>query len=70
MFVILRRVMRLFQICDVNCGPRSKVIVCGKLNRMIQCVQSASVHDGAVVLVSGAASAHRVVRSMIVRMCV
>ncbi len=50
--------------------PLSEVIVWGTPNLVIQVEQNASVQAEAVVEDRGTASAHRVVRSTMVKMCV
>ena len=55
---------------EVNCVPLSEVMVWGIPNLEIQAEQRASAHAEAVVEDKGTASAQRVVRSMIVKMCV
>jgi len=58
------------QSADVNCVPLSEVIVWGTPNLVIQVEQKASAQAEAVVEDRGTASAHRVVRSTMVKMCV
>jgi hypothetical protein len=70
MWVTLSSMVKLCQICDVNCGPQIDVIVCGRLKHKIHWVHSASAHAVAVVEVRGAASPQRVVPSMMRRMWV
>ena len=55
---------------EVNCAPLSEVIVCGTPNLVIQDEQKTSAQAEAVVEDRGTASAHRVVRSTMVKMCV
>ena len=49
-----------------NCEPRSVVMVPGTPNLATQCVVKLSAQVSAVMLVSGTASGHLVVRSTIV----
>ncbi len=58
------------QSAEVNCAPLSEVIVCGTPNLVIQDEQKTSAQAEAVVEDRGTASAHRVVRSTMVKMCV
>jgi hypothetical protein len=62
--------VRCDQSADVNCVPLSDVIVCGTPNLAIQVEQNASAQAEAVMEDRGLASAHRVVRSTMVKMCV
>jgi hypothetical protein len=62
--------VRCDQSADVNCVPLSDVIVCGTPNLAIQVEQNASAQAEAVMEDRGAASAHRVVRSTMVKKCV
>jgi hypothetical protein len=55
------------QSADVNCVPLSEVIVWGTPNLVIQVEQNASAQAEAVVEDRGTASAHRVVRSTMVK---
>jgi hypothetical protein len=52
---------------EVNCGPRSEVIIAGRPKREIQVVRRAAAQSAAVVEESGTTSGHLVVRSMMVK---
>ncbi len=67
---ICKKEVRCDQSADVNCVPLSDVIVCGTPNLEIQVEQSASAQAEAVMEDRGTSSAHRVVRSILVKMCV
>ncbi len=67
---ICKKEVRWDQSADVNCVPLSDVIVCGMPNLAIQVEHSASAQAEAVMEDRGTASAHRVVRSIMVKMCV
>ncbi len=67
---ICRKDVRCDQSAEVNCVPLSDVIVCGTPNLAIQVEQNASAQAEAVMEDRGTASAHRVVRSTMVKMCV
>jgi hypothetical protein len=62
--------VRCDQSADVNCVPLADVIVCGTPNLTIQVEQNASAQAEAVMEDRGTASAHHVVRSIMVKMCV
>ncbi len=62
--------MRCDQSAEVNCVPLSEVMVCGTPNLVIQVEQKTSAQAEAVMEDRGMASAHRVVRSTMVKMCV
>jgi hypothetical protein len=62
--------VRCVQSAEVNFVPLSDVIVCGTPNLAIQVEQNASAQAEAVVEDRGTASAQRVVRSTMVKMCV
>ena len=67
---ICRKEVRCDHSADVNCVPLSDVIVCGTPNLAIQVEQNASAQAEAVMEDRGTASAHHVVRSIMVKMCV
>ncbi len=67
---ICKKELRCDQSADVNCVPLSDVIVCGTPNLAIQVEQNASAQAEAVMEDRGMASAHRVVLSTMVNMCV
>ncbi len=67
---ICKKEVRCDQSADVNCVPLSDVIVCGTPNLEIQVEQSSSAQVEAVMEDRGTASAHCVVRSITVKMCV
>ncbi len=67
---ICKKEVRCDQSADVNWVPLSDVIVCGTPSLEIQVEQSASAQAEAVMEDRGTASAHRVVRSIMVKMCV
>ena len=58
------------QSAEVNCVPLSEVFVWGTPYLVIQVEQKASAPAEAVMEDRGTASAHRVVRSTMVKMCV
>lgn len=53
--------------CEVNCRPRSDVILAGTPNFVIHPDMRAFAHETAVISGIGMASGHRVYRSMIVK---
>jgi hypothetical protein len=55
---------------DVNCVPRSEVMVVGTPNLVIHPWNKAAAQSVAEVAVIGMASGHRVVLSMTVKRCV
>ncbi len=67
---ICKKEVRCDRSADVNCVPLSDVIVCGTPNLEIQVEQSASAQVEAVMEDRGTASAHCVVQSITVKMCV
>jgi hypothetical protein len=67
---ICKKYVSCDQRADVNCVPLSEVIVLGTPNLVIQVEQNASAQAEAVMEDRGTASAHRVVRSTMVKMCV
>jgi hypothetical protein len=67
---MLRREQRDFQREEVNCGPRSEVIMAGTPKWDIHEVRRAWAQSAAVVEESGTTSGHLVVRSMMVNRCV
>jgi 5-deoxy-D-glucuronate isomerase len=70
MYSICKKEVMCDQSADVNCVPLSDVIVCGTPNLAIQVEHSASAQAEAVIEDRGMASAHRVVQSIMVKMCV
>lgn len=66
----LRRAEICAQSEEVNCDPRSVVMVCVTPKREIHAETSASAHEEAVVEDRGTASGQRVVLSTMVRRCV
>ena len=67
---ICKKYVSCDQRADVNCVPLSEVIVLGTPNLVIQVEQNASAQAEAVMEDRGTASAHHVVRSIMVKMCV
>jgi hypothetical protein len=67
---ICKKEVRWDQSANVNCAHLSDVIVCGTPNLAIQVEHNASAQAEAVMEDRGTASAHRVVWSMMVEMCV
>ena len=67
---MLRRLQRATHRAEVNCVPRSLVMVSGTPKRQIHPINKAWAQSAAVMAATGMASGHLEVRSMTVKMYV